>query len=101
MQAEREEALRLWEAEQQTLAPLRAARLAAQERLIAHPEAIRTVYGDDDLQVPERCAKTGVVLLESDEIIEDVETGEVWLRSALGLPPRPEQADGEGIEEAA
>ena len=98
MMAEREEALRLWEAEQQMLAPLIEARVASRERLIAHPVTIRTVY-EDDREVPERCAKSGIVLLDSDEVVEDTETGEVWLRSALGLPPRPEFPDE--IEEAA
>jgi len=96
MMAEREEALRLWEAEQKTLAPLRAAMEASNERL--HALEVRTVY-EDDREVPERCAKSGVVLLDSDEVVEDAETGEVWLRSALGLPPRPEFPDE--IEEAA
>lgn len=35
-----------------------------------------------------RCAKSGVVLLEGDELLEDPDTGAQYLRSALGLPPR-------------
>jgi hypothetical protein len=36
-----------------------------------------------------RCAVSGMVLLEDDEFLEDEETGECVLRSAIGLPPRP------------
>ena len=51
---------------------------------------------------PARCGKSGVPILHSDAIVEDVETNEVWLRSALGLPPR-QMLDlrAEAVEEAA
>ncbi|HVZ35832.1 MAG TPA: hypothetical protein VG963_25570, partial [Polyangiaceae bacterium] len=49
----------------------------------------------------ERCALSGVPLWKDDEIVEDTETGEKYLRVALGLPPRlegPENAsDGDAI----
>lgn len=55
----------------------------------------------DELK-PARCAKTNVALLWSDETVSDDAAGEMWLRSALGLPPRPPKAEeGEDIEEAA
>lgn len=48
-----------------------------------------------------RCAKSGVVLLEEDEVVEDTEAGEAFLRVALGLPPRPVDPDDEADDEAA
>lgn len=52
-------------------------------------------YRAYDLQVVDhtgegaaRCAITHEIVLETDEYLEDVETGEVVLRSAIGLPPR-------------
>lgn len=59
------------------------------------PEMV-TDYDD----TPIRCAKTGVILFETDEYVRDSETGEYWLRSALGLPARPADVD-EDLEEAA
>ena len=54
---------------------------------------------------PIRCAKTGVILFDTDEYVRDRETGEYWLRSALGLPPRPpeeiEEEEDEDKQEAA
>lgn len=50
---------------------------------------------DEDLKV-ERCAKSGVVILEDDEFLEDPETYEKVLR-CLVLPPRKDEFDeGEG-----
>lgn len=43
---------------------------------------------DDDAVL--RCAKSGIPIAHGDETVTDDETGEIWLRSALGLPPRPE-----------
>lgn len=45
------------------------------------------------------CGKTNVPLWEADEVLEDAHTGEMFLRSALGLPPRPET--DEDVEAAA
>ena len=41
------------------------------------------------------CAKSGVPLFESDEMVEDIETQELFLRSALGLPPRPKEVEAQ------
>lgn len=61
------------------------------EVMIAAQEA----YQEFGLQVVDhtgdgaaRCAITGQIVLDTDEYLEDVETGEVVLRSAIGLPPR-------------
>lgn len=59
---------------------------------IDEPEGAGEVLTDRWFR-PERCAKTGVVLLEDDEIVEDEETGEKFLRAALGLPPRETEED--------
>lgn len=45
------------------------------------------------------CAKSGLPIYDTDEIVEDNETGEYFLRAALGLPPRP--VEEEEVEEAA
>lgn len=71
---------------------------AAKKARYDYPEQISTVWEDNNY-VPERCAKSGVTLLNSDEIIADEQTGETWLRAALGLPPRPIEEDEQ--EEAA
>ena len=42
----------------------------------------------DDDENPVRCAKSGAPIYEDDEFVEDGETGEIWLRAALGLPSR-------------
>lgn len=44
------------------------------------------------------CAKSGLPIFETDEVVEDPDTGEVFLRAALGLPPRKDQDE---LEEAA
>lgn len=82
-------------------AELSAARVPFEERLAEiaarHPEddiaALDAAYGDearmmDDDWDPMTCAATGLPILEGDEIVTDEETGEVFLRAALGLPPR-------------
>lgn len=51
--------------------------------------------GDGDAVL---CAASGAPIYDTDEIVEDPETGETFLRAALGLPARP--AD-EVYEEAA
>lgn len=48
-----------------------------------------------------RCKITNVPIFEDDEYVSDDETGEHWLRSALGLPPRPEVTEDEDEEVAA
>lgn len=49
------------------------------------------------------CALSGAPIWEDDEIVEDHETNETFLRAAVGLPPRPAVAeeDEEELEEAA
>lgn len=62
-----------------------------------HPLAL---CGVDGMGGVLRCAISGVPLTVTDEIVEDNETGEVWLRSALGLPPRdPELVEQEDTED--
>lgn len=79
------------------------AKAEAEEAYENHPFAVETVWGDDG-RVPMICAKSGSVILNGDEYITDDESGEAFLRSALGLPPRPdveEEAEDSDIEEAA
>lgn len=70
------------------------AREAAASKLVAFRDA-RAAYYDDPVPLIERsdgmaarCAISGLPLTEDDEYVEDTETGEMWLRSALGLSPR-------------
>lgn len=84
--AEREEAVRLFEASR-----------AAEQAYDDHPLTLQIDdYGYGDVK---RCAKSGVPLLNDDETVEDLSTGEVYLRSALGLPARPETVSDETEEE--
>ena len=50
---------------------------------------------------PLKCGVSGVPLLGSDELLEDCHTGELFLRSALGLPPRPAQPDETDLDQEA
>jgi hypothetical protein len=56
-------------------------------------ELMRTY--DEDLAL--FCGMCGVALREGDEILEDAETGEAFLRAAVGLPPR-KKAEGNQLE---
>ena len=80
------------------ISALAAKAKAAKKARYDYPEQINTVW-EDDKYVPERCAESGVVLFDSDETIADQQTGETWLRAALGRPPRPIEEDKQ--EEAA
>lgn len=71
---------------------MESARVAYEE---APGDSLLTNWQDE----PILCAKSGLPILESDEYVEDEETGEHFLRAALGLPPRPVEADD--VEEAA
>jgi len=80
----------------------RAAALDAFHQMRAQLKALN-LQGDGNLMVgdygrgdPEICAASGVAIWKDDEVVEDLETGEVFLRSALGLPQRPDV-----VEEAA
>jgi hypothetical protein len=81
------------------IAELSAAFDAAETAWLENPQELMTL-GDDGL-VPVRCAKSGVLILTSDETVDDLETDECWLRSVLGLQPRPVKVEEEEIEEAA
>jgi hypothetical protein len=80
--SEREEAVRLFEA-------IEDARRARAD----YP--VRVLEGNDGN--PQRCERTGIPICEGDEIVEDLETGEVWLRAALGLPARDILDDEEEV----
>lgn len=58
-----------------------------------------TLLEDEDGR-PLRCAISRAPICDYDEIVEDPETGETFLRSATGLPPR-EDIVYEDEEEAA
>lgn len=83
--AEREEAAHLYEAIQ-----------TARQAYADHP---LSVFDANDGSVL-RCGITGVPIVDGDEYVEDLTTGECFLRSALGLPPRPEVAHEEDETEA-
>jgi hypothetical protein len=56
---------------------------------MSHPMAML----EDDEGRPVRCAKSNIPILVDDEVVEDSETGETYLRSALGLPLRAIEED--------
>lgn len=84
--AEREEAARLVD--------------AVAEAHMAYSRHPVSLLLDDDGDV-QRCAATGIPITIHDETVEDVDTGEIWLRAALGLPPREGEDEGDDIEDAA
>ena len=53
------------------------------------------IVSDENDEIVVRCAKTGVPIFDTDEILEDPETCEVYLRAAFGLPPREVDAEQE------
>lgn len=84
--AEREEAARLY--------------AAVSEAKKAYADHAITLIGGISMGEVARCVISGVPITPDDEIVEDTETGEVWLRVALGLPPRAaELVDREEIED--
>ena len=82
--SEREAAVRLFEA-------IEEARLARANH------SVRVLEGNDGNAM--RCERTGIPICEGDETVEDLETGEVWLRAALGLPARDILDDEEEVTE--
>jgi hypothetical protein len=54
-------------------------------------------FNDD----PQKCGISGAPILTSEEFVEDVHTGELFLRSALGLPPRPAEPDASDLDQEA
>lgn len=81
---EREEAFRLFTAVYE-----------AKKAYADHPLTVFDTYDGDVM----RCAKSGIIIVDGDEYVEDLETNETFLRSALGLPPRPEEAEVEIVDD--
>ena len=83
---------------------------AEEERLRVASVAAREAYDQFDCPeieldgdgAPVLCALTGVPIFEDDEVLRDNETGEVFLRSTVGVPARVivEEAEGEELEDA-
>jgi hypothetical protein len=93
--AERQEAERLWNAAE-----------AAQAAYDNYCEQVQLRWVDDgndgEYQAVRRCAVSGVALLTGDETVRDDETGDTYLRCAVGLPPRPpEEVEEPEKKEAA
>ncbi len=65
---------------------------AAEQAYENHP--LTLLFCDEAEMIP-RCAASKAPLLVTDEILEDSETNELFLRSALGLPPREKEEVGE------
>lgn len=78
--AEREEAVRLRDA-------VASAKLACANYDV---HCVVDPHGD-----PVRCEKSGIPIIQGDEWVEDLETGEVFLRAVIGLPPRAILTDEE------
>ena len=83
---------------------------AEEERLRVASVAAREAYEQfecpeielDGDGAPGLCALTAVPIFEDDEVLRDNETGEVLLRSVVGVQPRAivEEAEGEELEDA-
>jgi hypothetical protein len=71
---------------------------AAEEAYEAHPLVLSTSCDGDEVL---RCGACKAPLLDGDEIVEDPDTGEMFLRSACGLPPRAEEEDGKVLPDMA
>jgi hypothetical protein len=54
---------------------------------------VEFLIGEDDKII--RCTKSDKPLLEGDEVVQDTESGEYFLRSEIGLPPRPVEKEDE------
>lgn len=66
----------------------------AYDDLVA-PDLLRLEDGPEYLV----CSATGAPIWEHEGYVIDPETGEVWLRAAIGLPPRQEQTETEDVPE--
>lgn len=71
---------------------IKAAELAHEEAWEAadaeHDAAASNALLDEEACEPQYCAASGLLILDDDETIQDTETGELFLRRALGLPQR-------------
>ena len=67
---------------------VRSARDALTAALGAYNEFDSPAIAEDNHGEALICAKSGVAIWEEEQIVEDPETDEVFLREALGLPPR-------------
>ncbi len=96
----REEAVRLWERSvrlddelfnapatmsDEAFNALEKAMADAREAYEANPIALSLDYDETSVK---RCGASNVPITEDDEILVDNVTGEMFLRLALGLPPR-------------
>lgn len=108
----REQAAKLWDAylkadeafenapDGADLAALEAARDAADDAYNDLPSpALAVGYYSNSTKY--RCVVCGVPLWDTDEYLEDGETGDMVLRAAIGLPPRPVEEDAEPLAETA
>jgi hypothetical protein len=77
---------------------LDASARAAEEAYEAHPLVLVTNYDGDEVL---RCGACKAPLVDGDELLEDAHTGEMFLRSALGLPPRAKEEDGKMLPDMA
>ena len=55
--------------------------------------ANNVLLATDDDGHPMKCAASDVPLIEADQWLDDLETNEYFLRSALGLPPRAQEEE--------
>ncbi len=108
---ERLEAVRLWEAtvaaddaiyhasDDLPQAEFDVLEKAAQDARQAYENHPLTLMENHDGDAIERCGLTDVPLILDDQLLEDTHTGEMFLRSALGLPPRKEEVEEKEMAE--
>lgn len=74
------------------VAQLNEAHIAASEAYVDDPFAVKTEWDDEMLdETPVRCAASGKIILCEDDIVEDPDTGEIFLRGHFVPLPAQEQ----------
>ncbi len=109
----REKAVRLWELSvrlddeifhapatmsEEAFTALEEAMMDAREAFEACPLRVMTDFNETRVL---RCGACDAPLVEGDELLEDAYTGELFLRSALGLPARPKEPEGQLLPDMA
>ncbi len=74
---------------------------AAYDAYVAYAEENDAELYTDYEGNPVMCGVSKVPLLLADELVEDTHSGEAFLRSALGLPPRPPMPDISDLDQEA
>ena len=83
-------------ADREEVARLADAKNAARMALAEHPLTPLMDYEGNVV----RCVASDIPVMVDDEYVSDEETGEIWLRAAIGLGPRGEVDEEETADES-